>query len=341
MLTILFGLASAVGWGAPDAVLAQAVRRVGAFPVVFGSIVIGTVLASPLALVLDLPDWSERSLLLAPLVGVLTVVGFQAGFMSFREGAVSVVAPIIACEGGVAALFSIAGGEHLNGLVLAGLPFAVAGVVLVSRGEGESSRAGVLPAVAAALIWGGVLALSAPIAHDLGAGWAFLLVRGSAVVAMLPVALARGRAARCTGRVVARGDLGRLRRRRLLRVRARGRPRAGCGGRGPGSPVRHRRGDRGRDLLRRAPAQAPGRGDRRRGVRRRRHGRGQRVTQSRAMTRFHELPDGARLAYDDTGEGRPVVLLHGVCMSRRFFERNAGPLAERFRIVNVDLRGPR
>jgi non-heme chloroperoxidase len=57
------------------------------------------------------------------------------------------------------------------------------------------------------------------------------------------------------------------------------------------------------------------------------------------MTRFHELPGGARLAYDDAGQGRPVVLIHGVCMSRRFFARNAGPLAERFRVVSVDLRG--
>ena len=82
--------------------------------------------------------------------------------------------------------------------MLAGLPLAVAGVVLVSRGDGESSSAGVLPATVAALVWGGVLALSAPIAHDVGAGWAFLLVRGSAVVVMLPVALAVGatRAAR-------------------------------------------------------------------------------------------------------------------------------------------------
>jgi inner membrane transporter RhtA len=79
-------------------------------------------------------------------------------------------------------------------LVLVGLPLAVAGVVLVSRGEGESSRAGVAPATVAALVWGGVLALSAPIAHDVGAGWAFLLVRGSAVVAMLPVALVVGAA---------------------------------------------------------------------------------------------------------------------------------------------------
>ena len=192
MLTILLGLTSAVGWGAPDAVLARAVRRIGAFPVVFGSILIGTVLASPLTLVLDAPDWSERSLVLAPIVGILTVLGFQAGFMSFKDGAVSVVAPIIACEGGVAAVFSLLGGEQVDGLVLLGLPLAVAGVVLVSRGEGEGSSAGVVPAAAAALIWGGVLALSAPVAHDLGAGWAFLLVRGSALVVMLPVALAVG-----------------------------------------------------------------------------------------------------------------------------------------------------
>ena len=40
------------------------------------------------------------------------------------------------------------------------------------------------------------------------------------------------------------------------------------------------------------------------------------------MAHLYELPDGARLAYDDAGKGRPVVLIHGVCMSRRFFERN-------------------
>jgi non-heme chloroperoxidase len=57
------------------------------------------------------------------------------------------------------------------------------------------------------------------------------------------------------------------------------------------------------------------------------------------MTRFHELPDGAKLAYDDAGAGRPVVLIHGVSMSRRSFDRNLRALAERFRVVNVDLRG--
>lgn len=51
-----------------------------------------------------------------------------------------------------------------------------------------------------------------------------------------------------------------------------------------------------------------------------------------------ELSDGAVLTYTDTGRGRPVVLLHGVCMSRIFFERNVIPLAERYRAIAVDFR---
>jgi len=57
------------------------------------------------------------------------------------------------------------------------------------------------------------------------------------------------------------------------------------------------------------------------------------------VAHLHELPDGASMAYDDAGSGRPVVLVHGVSMSRRFFERNVAALAERFHVINVDLRG--
>jgi pimeloyl-ACP methyl ester carboxylesterase len=57
------------------------------------------------------------------------------------------------------------------------------------------------------------------------------------------------------------------------------------------------------------------------------------------VTDLIDVGGGARLAFDDLGSGRPVVLIHGVSMSRRFFERNVPGLAERFRVVNVDLRG--
>jgi non-heme chloroperoxidase len=57
------------------------------------------------------------------------------------------------------------------------------------------------------------------------------------------------------------------------------------------------------------------------------------------VTSFHVLPDGTPLAYTDTGTGRPVVLLHGVLASRRFFGRNIACLAERFRVIAIDFRG--
>src|SRR6476469_11262045 len=57
------------------------------------------------------------------------------------------------------------------------------------------------------------------------------------------------------------------------------------------------------------------------------------------MARLHDLPDGASLAHDEAGAGRPVVLIHGVSMSRRYFERNLAALSERFHVINVDLRG--
>ena len=51
-----------------------------------------------------------------------------------------------------------------------------------------------------------------------------------------------------------------------------------------------------------------------------------------------ELSDGAALTFTDTGEGRVVLLLHGVCMSRIFFERNIIALAEQYRVIAVDFR---
>lgn len=48
--------------------------------------------------------------------------------------------------------------------------------------------------------------------------------------------------------------------------------------------------------------------------------------------------DGTRIAYRETGEGRPIVLLHGLMAHSGFFaEQDA--LAADFRLIAVDLRG--
>jgi non-heme chloroperoxidase len=50
------------------------------------------------------------------------------------------------------------------------------------------------------------------------------------------------------------------------------------------------------------------------------------------------LPDGVELSYSDQGQGPTIVLLHGVCMSRRFFERNQRGLSAHHRVIAVDFR---
>jgi len=196
-LTILLGLVAAICWGVPDNWLAQATRSVGPLATLVGSVFIGTAAVAPAALFVEAPDWTVRGVLLAVLVGALSTSGFLIAFYAFRSGAVSIVAPIIACEGAVAAVIAIAAGERLDGAALALLPVVVVGVVLAAMGDG-GGRAGALPAVLAACLWGVILVLSVTVADELGVLWGFLLVRLSALAFALPFAFATGSAGRWT-----------------------------------------------------------------------------------------------------------------------------------------------
>jgi non-heme chloroperoxidase len=51
------------------------------------------------------------------------------------------------------------------------------------------------------------------------------------------------------------------------------------------------------------------------------------------------LSTGATVAVTDVGSGRPLVLLHGVCMTRHFYGRNVDALAAAHRVVALDFRG--
>ena len=61
------------------------------------------------------------------------------------------------------------------------------------------------------------------------------------------------------------------------------------------------------------------------------------------MTLFVPAPDGVRIAYEVTGEGRPIVLIHGFASSREQNWRSTGwidRLADAgFRVVSFDCRG--
>jgi pimeloyl-ACP methyl ester carboxylesterase len=50
-------------------------------------------------------------------------------------------------------------------------------------------------------------------------------------------------------------------------------------------------------------------------------------------------PDGTAIAYDVTGAGRPLVLVHGITESRAAWDPVLAGLAERWQVVRVDARG--
>ena len=49
--------------------------------------------------------------------------------------------------------------------------------------------------------------------------------------------------------------------------------------------------------------------------------------------------DGARIWYEEKGQGKPLVMLHGWGCSPEFFIRNTNELAKSYRVVNMALRG--
>ena len=49
--------------------------------------------------------------------------------------------------------------------------------------------------------------------------------------------------------------------------------------------------------------------------------------------------NGARIAYDDTGDGPPVVLAHGFLMDRSMFAPEVAALAPTHRVITWDERG--
>jgi len=196
-ITVLLGIATAVVWGLPDVALARAVRTVGIVPTVIGSLLIGLLVTSPVLLWAGpFPDLTTRGVLLVVLAGSLTLLGYLTAFSAFKIGKVSVVAPIIACEGAVAAVASILFfGEQLEPVILLLLPIAVVGVVLAAMsGDGEG-KGGALRAAAAALIWGGILLTAAPVADEFGVLWGFAMVRLVALAIALAIGLVLGTAA--------------------------------------------------------------------------------------------------------------------------------------------------
>lgn len=189
MLTVALGLSTALLWGLPDVPLAVAVRNVGPTAVLAGSLLLGTLLVAPVGLFVDTPRWTTRGLLLVAVTGILTAAAYGLAYKAFERCPVSIVTPIISCEGAAAAAIAIAAGEQLNTGMAILLACCVLGVVLVGiTGDTVETipSTGVATAVVGAVVWGLVLYLAAKTTDELGAYWGFFGVRVAATLCLVP-----------------------------------------------------------------------------------------------------------------------------------------------------------
>jgi drug/metabolite transporter (DMT)-like permease len=158
---------------------------------------VGFVVILPIALLRGLPTSADHGdLVWLAVSSIGSVGGLGTSYAALRRGKVSIVAPICATEGAIAALMAVAFGQHLA--LGPGLSLAViaGGVTLASIGhdaiEGESSYPSILLALVAALLFGISLYAAGRTGPALGAAAILLGARGLGfVVILLPLTARR------------------------------------------------------------------------------------------------------------------------------------------------------
>ena len=136
---MVFGLASAIAWGAGDFGGGLTSRRAPVFGVVFISQIVGMTLAFSLAVLLGETLFSGADLAWSVAGGIAGGIGITSLYRALSIGRMAVVAPVTAV---LAAMIPVGVGFVTQGLpnqvVIGGIALAIIAVVLVSRVEDES-----------------------------------------------------------------------------------------------------------------------------------------------------------------------------------------------------------
>lgn len=137
MLSIIFGLASALSWGAGDFTGGLAARRVGAYRSVFYAEVVGVIFLFIVLAFVGEPFPDRRAQFFALVAGAFGTMGLMLLYHSMTLGLMSIAAPVSAL---LAAALPVAVGMFTEGLpdflTILGFIFALFAVWMISQGEG-------------------------------------------------------------------------------------------------------------------------------------------------------------------------------------------------------------
>lgn len=202
MLAIIGGLGAASAWGCSTVCSSRSTRMIGPGSVLAWVMLVGLVALLP-ALVAEGPPagLDGPSLAWLALSGAGNVGGLLLGYAALKIGKVSIVAPILATEGGIAALLAVAAGEQLSAGAGATLVVIATGIVLAAAtrdppGAAPADRhpaAASVLAAAASLAFGVSLYATARAGADVPVAWVLLPARLIGVLAvLLPLMIAGG-----------------------------------------------------------------------------------------------------------------------------------------------------
>ena len=177
---ILFGLITACFFASSSLMGSRSVRMIGPWSGVAWMMMIGLVVTLPFTLLASRPDFSGATLWWWLLSGAGNLAGLVLAQSAFRIGKVGIVAPVLACEGAIAAVLASLTGESIAPLVAFLLLVIVAGIVITSIApdpeplEHERPVLAVILASLASLGFGSSLFATGFLSGEMDLGWLLL-----------------------------------------------------------------------------------------------------------------------------------------------------------------------
>ncbi|HET7572221.1 MAG TPA: DMT family transporter [Gaiellaceae bacterium] len=196
MIAVLGGLGAAVCWATGTISAARASRMAGAWPVLGWVMLVGLLVAAPLAAAAGPHTLTAGEVGWMALSGAGNVGGLLLVYEAMRLGKVSVTAPITSTEGAIAAVLAVATGESLGISSSLLLAIIAVGVVLASLSGGASGAhpvSATFLAGGAALLFGTSLFATGRVSQSLPLAWALLSPRLVGVAAVTIPLLVRRR----------------------------------------------------------------------------------------------------------------------------------------------------
>ncbi len=197
MISIVFGLGTAVCFATSSLINSRVSKVIGPWSTVSWIMAIGLLITLPFTIAAGAPENLGDSGLFLVLAGVGNVAGLVLVSLAFRIGKVGVVAPIVATEGAISAVFAAVTGESLAPLIAFLLMVVVVGIVIAAIApdpvplDHERPILAALLATGAAVAFGIGLFTAGSISDDLPISWVLLPARIVGVVALAaPLAIA-------------------------------------------------------------------------------------------------------------------------------------------------------